>query len=89
MTRGIELVNPGSVGLPFDRDPRAAYALVHPDRRVEHRRIPYDHAAAAARMRERFAIGHVTLQANTETLMTPCDGIVAPVPAAVPVAHSH
>ncbi len=54
MTRGIELVNPGSVGLPFDRDPRAAYALVHPDRRIEHRRIPYDHAAAAARMRERW-----------------------------------
>ena len=54
MTGGIELVNPGSVGLPFDRDPRAAYALVHPDRRVEHRRIPYDHGAAAARMRERW-----------------------------------
>ena len=53
-TGGIELVNPGSVGLPFDRDPRAAYALVHPDRRVEHRRIAYDHDAAAARMRERW-----------------------------------
>jgi diadenosine tetraphosphatase ApaH/serine/threonine PP2A family protein phosphatase len=54
MTRGIELVNPGSVGLPFDRDPRAAYALVHDDRSVEHRRIPYDHGTAAARMRERW-----------------------------------
>jgi len=54
MTGGIELVNPGSVGLPFDRDPRAAYALVHDDRRVEHRRIPYDHGAAAAWMRERW-----------------------------------
>ena len=53
-TGGIELVNPGSVGLPFDRDPRAAYALVHDDRGVEHRRIPYDHGAAAARMRERW-----------------------------------
>ena len=53
-TGGIELVNPGSVGLPFDRDQRAAYALVHPDRRVEHRRVPYDHAAAAARMRDRW-----------------------------------
>ena len=31
--RGIELVNPGSVGMPFDGDPRAAYALIHPDRR--------------------------------------------------------
>jgi predicted phosphodiesterase len=52
--RGIELVNPGSVGMPFDNDPRAAYALVHPDRRVEHRRVPYDHAASAALVRERF-----------------------------------
>jgi predicted phosphodiesterase len=53
-TGGIELVNPGSVGLPFDGDPRAAYALVHPDRRVEHRRLPYDHGASAARTRDRW-----------------------------------
>jgi predicted phosphodiesterase len=53
-TRGIELVNPGSVGLPFDGDTRAAYATVAPDRTVEHHRIPYDHAASAARMRERW-----------------------------------
>ena len=51
---GIELVNPGSVGLPYDGDQRAAYALVHADRRVEHRRVPYDHAASAARMRSRW-----------------------------------
>jgi predicted phosphodiesterase len=51
---GIELVNPGSVGLPFDRDQRAAYALIHPDRRVEHRRVPYDHAASADRLRARW-----------------------------------
>ena len=51
---GIELVNPGSVGMPFDGDPRAAYALIHPDRRVEHRRVAYDHAASAARLREAF-----------------------------------
>jgi diadenosine tetraphosphatase ApaH/serine/threonine PP2A family protein phosphatase len=51
---GIELVNPGSVGMPFDGDPRAAYALVHPDRRVEHRRVPYDYEASAAALRERF-----------------------------------
>ena len=35
---------------------------------------------AAARLQERFAIGHVTLQAATEALMTPCDGALA-VPA--------
>ncbi len=44
----VELVNPGSVGLPFDGDPRAAYALVHDDDRVEHVRLPYDVDAAAA-----------------------------------------
>jgi cobalt-zinc-cadmium efflux system protein len=43
--------------------------------------------AAAARMRERFAIGHVTLQATTEMLMTPCDG--AALPAREAAAHSH
>ena len=47
----IELVNPGSVGMPFDGDPRAAYALVHPDGRVEHRRVAYDQASTAARIR--------------------------------------
>jgi predicted phosphodiesterase len=50
--RGIELVNPGSTGMPFDGDTRAAYALVHRDHTVEHRRVEYDHAAAAARVRE-------------------------------------
>jgi diadenosine tetraphosphatase ApaH/serine/threonine PP2A family protein phosphatase len=49
--RGIELVNPGSVGMPFDGDTRAAYALVHDDWRIEHRRVEYDHAASAARVR--------------------------------------
>ena len=51
---GIELVNPGSVGMPFDGDHRAAFALVHDDGRVEHRRIPYDHAASAAAVRDRL-----------------------------------
>jgi predicted phosphodiesterase len=51
---GIELLNPGSVGLPYDGDRRAAYALVHPEGRIEHLRVPYDHAVAAARMRERW-----------------------------------
>jgi diadenosine tetraphosphatase ApaH/serine/threonine PP2A family protein phosphatase len=50
--RGIELVNPGSVGMPFDGDTRAAYALLHRDHTVEHRRVPYDHGATAARVRE-------------------------------------
>ena len=52
--REIELVNPGSVGMPFDRDPRAAYALMHDDRSVEHRRVAYDHWAAADDLRDRW-----------------------------------
>ncbi len=50
----IELFNPGSIGMPFDGDPRAAYALVDDGGELEHRRIDYDHAAAAAAVRERF-----------------------------------
>ena len=34
--------------------------------------------AAAARMKERFAIGHVTLQASTEPLMPACGGPAVP-----------
>jgi cobalt-zinc-cadmium efflux system protein len=45
--------------------------------------------AAAERMHERFAIGHVTLQANRETLMTPCDGAVVAAPARQPATHAH
>jgi len=50
----VELVNPGSVGMPFDGDTRAAYALVHDDGTLEHRRVEYDMAASAARLRERW-----------------------------------
>jgi diadenosine tetraphosphatase ApaH/serine/threonine PP2A family protein phosphatase len=50
---GIELVNPGSIGLPFDGDHRAAYALVHDDGRVELRRVEYDWRRSADAARER------------------------------------
>jgi predicted phosphodiesterase len=50
---GVELVNPGSVGMPFDGDPRAAYAVVR-DGAVEHRRVEYDHQASADAIRERL-----------------------------------
>ena len=53
----VELVNPGSVGLPLDGNPRAAYALVHDDGTLEHRRVRYDHAASAAALRQRFGGG--------------------------------
>ena len=54
---GIELVNPGSVGMPFDGDPRGAYAVVREGGELEHRRVEYDHEAAATAVRERFGGG--------------------------------
>ena len=52
--RGVRLVNPGSVGMPLDGDPRAAWAVVHDDGRVEHRRVGYDHERSAASLVDRF-----------------------------------
>ncbi len=51
MAESIELVNPGSVGMPLDGDHRAAYAVIHDDGRLEHRRVAYDHVASAAKVR--------------------------------------
>jgi putative phosphoesterase len=51
VANGIELVNPGSVGIPLDGDHRAAYAVIHDDGRLEHRRVAYDHMASAAKVR--------------------------------------
>jgi diadenosine tetraphosphatase ApaH/serine/threonine PP2A family protein phosphatase len=51
---GAELFNPGSVGLPFDRDPRAAYGLLRDSGALEHRRVTYDHGASAAALRARY-----------------------------------
>jgi diadenosine tetraphosphatase ApaH/serine/threonine PP2A family protein phosphatase len=51
---GVELINPGSVGMPFDGDPRAAYAVIRDDGAVEHRRVAYDHEASADAIRDRI-----------------------------------
>ena len=51
---GVELTNPGSVGMPFDGDLRAAYALIGDDGAIEFRRVQYDNVAAAADLRARF-----------------------------------
>lgn len=51
-TTGITLVNPGSVGMPFDGNPRAAWAFLDTDGTIRHRRTRYDHASAARRVRE-------------------------------------
>jgi diadenosine tetraphosphatase ApaH/serine/threonine PP2A family protein phosphatase len=61
---GIALLNPGSVGMPFDGDPRAAYALLHDDGRVERRRVTYRHAEAAASVRDRFGAAWAELVAR-------------------------
>lgn len=52
---GQLLVNPGSVGLPFDGDRGAAYALWNGGRDFELRRVPYDSDAYAASVRERMS----------------------------------
>lgn len=44
----IQVVNPGSCGLPFDGDRRAAYCLLHDDGSFEPRRVEYDVEAAVA-----------------------------------------
>ena len=51
-SRGIELLNPGSVGMPWDGDHRAAYATIDGDL-VEQRRVEYDWRASAQAVRER------------------------------------
>ncbi len=46
------IINPGSVGQPRDRDPRAAYALFDPEAlTLEYRRVAYDVASVQERMR--------------------------------------
>lgn len=63
----LYLVNPGSVGQPRDRDPRAAYAIWDaPGRLIISRRVPYNIAGAQRRilasdlppyLAERLALG--------------------------------
>ena len=60
------LVNPGSVGLPFDGDRRAAYALWNDDGEFQLRRVDYDSDAYAAQMRDRMS---ATLGETVETLI--------------------
>jgi diadenosine tetraphosphatase ApaH/serine/threonine PP2A family protein phosphatase len=60
------LVNPGSVGLPFDGDRRAAYALWRGGTGFELRRVEYDSGAYAAAVRDRLG---PTLGDAIETLV--------------------
>jgi diadenosine tetraphosphatase ApaH/serine/threonine PP2A family protein phosphatase len=46
------ILNPGSVGQPRDRDPRAAYALYFPEEQIwEYHRVPYDVDSVQERMK--------------------------------------
>jgi diadenosine tetraphosphatase ApaH/serine/threonine PP2A family protein phosphatase len=63
---GRFLVNPGSVGFPFDGDRRAAYALWRGGREVELRRVEYDSDAYARQLRDRMG---ETLGPAVETLV--------------------
>ena len=51
---GRLLVNPGSVGFPFDGDRRAAYALWDGGREFELRRVDYDSDGYAEQLRKRM-----------------------------------
>jgi diadenosine tetraphosphatase ApaH/serine/threonine PP2A family protein phosphatase len=51
---GIELVNPGSVGMPLDGDRRAAYALLRDDGSIELRRAEYDWRPVVDAVREKI-----------------------------------
>ena len=46
---GTVVLNPGSVGLPRDGDPRAAYAIID-DYRIELKRVPYPVEQTIARI---------------------------------------
>jgi diadenosine tetraphosphatase ApaH/serine/threonine PP2A family protein phosphatase len=50
---GRAILNPGSVGQPRDRDPRAAYAIFDTEAKTwEARRVEYDIAEVQERIRE-------------------------------------
>lgn len=49
--RNIQIINPGSVGQPLDRDPRAAYAIWD-DGTVQLRRVAYDRTPVLAAIEE-------------------------------------
>lgn len=51
---GTALLNPGSVGMPFDGDHRAAYATVSDGGEVALHRVGYDWEASVAAIRDRL-----------------------------------
>jgi predicted phosphodiesterase len=76
MAEDVRSVNPGSVGMPYEREPGAYWALLGPD--VDLRRTEYDLELAVARYR---TSGDPLSDAMIETLLEP------PTPAEV-IAHA-
>ena len=72
LSNGLRLVNPGSVGLPYEGRRGAFWALLGPD--VEFRRTEYDVDAAVEAMR---ALGSPTPEQLIEYLVDPLDPEVA------------
>jgi predicted phosphodiesterase len=68
---GRRVINVGSVGLPFDGNPGASYALIHlrPDGnyRLEFRRVAYDVEAVVSQL---IAVDHPAVQVQTCNLRT-------------------
>ena len=64
---GIHLLNPGSVGLPFDGDPKAHWGVLHDGGRAELRRVGYDVDEAINGLTTRFA-GATWLDGTTARL---------------------
>ncbi|HWI71802.1 MAG TPA: hypothetical protein VNT55_07595 [Baekduia sp.] len=62
---GIELVNAGSVGLPWDGDMRAAYATIGDDGVLVLHRVEYDTEGAASAVE---ALGEPWARATAERL---------------------
>ena len=69
---GVELVNAGSVGLPFDGDTRAAYAVLREGGEAELRRVEYDHRALGRRRpRAHARASATTWRVRIETAQPP------------------
>ena len=78
---GRAILNPGSVGQPRDRDPRAAYAIFDPDAKTwEARRVEYDIAEVQERIRQAQFTGEARRSAGgrlvglTPTALIPLRG---------------
>jgi predicted phosphodiesterase len=52
LAHGTLLVNPGSVGMPFDGDQRAAYGLCDEQGQISFRRVEYDYRRSAQAVRQ-------------------------------------